>query len=408
MKSTFRILFYVRRNYVNRKGETGIMVRITLDGEITQFSSKLKVNPDNWDTKSGKVIGNTMEARQLNTILENIKASIIRHYREIEWQDTHVTAEKIRNAFLGVTVKAQMLLVVFKNHNDDLSKRIGKDITEAGVEKYQRTRQRLADFMNYQYKIKDIALKEINYNFVSYFETYLRSVHNCGVNTTAKYLQQLKHIITLAKNNGWIHADPFINFRIRFEKADRGYLLQEELEKMMQKKFSIKRLEQVRDIFVFSCFTGLAYVDVLNLRAEDITTSFDGKLWIIKKRQKTNVQSNILLLDIPKIILKKYEHSLSGHKLLPVITNQRMNSYLKEIADVCGIEKNLTFHLARHTFATTVTLAKGVPMETVSKMLGHTSIRTTQIYARITDSKIGNDMQALSEKLQGMDKILAI
>jgi site-specific recombinase XerD len=401
-------LFYVRRNYVNRKGETGIMVRITLDGEITQFSSKLKVNPDNWDTKSGKVIGNTMEARQLNTILENIKASIIRHYREIEWQDTHVTAEKIRNAFLGVTVKAQMLLVVFKNHNDDLSKRIGKDITEAGVEKYQRTRQRLADFMNYQYKIKDIALKEINYNFVSYFETYLRSVHNCGVNTTAKYLQQLKHIITLAKNNGWIHADPFINFRIRFEKADRGYLLQEELEKMMQKKFSIKRLEQVRDIFVFSCFTGLAYVDVLNLRAEDITTSFDGKLWIIKKRQKTNVQSNILLLDIPKIILKKYEHSLSGHKLLPVITNQRMNSYLKEIADVCGIEKNLTFHLARHTFATTVTLAKGVPMETVSKMLGHTSIRTTQIYARITDSKIGNDMQALSEKLQGMDKILAI
>ncbi|NOR75810.1 MAG: tyrosine-type recombinase/integrase [Draconibacterium sp.] len=408
MKSTFRILFYVRRNYVNKKGETGIMIRITLDGEISQFSSKLTVNPDNWNTKNGKVIGKSKEARHLNTTLENIRASIIRHYREIEWQDTYVTAEKIRNAFLGVTVKAQMLLVVFKNHNDDLSKRIGKDITEAGVEKYQRTRQRLVDFMICQYKIKDIALKEINYNFVSYFETYLRTVHNCGVNTTAKYLQQLKHIITLAKNNGWIHADPFINFRIRFEKADRGYLLQEELEKMMQKKFSIKRLEQVRDIFVFSCFTGLAYVDVRNLKAEDITTSFDGKLWIIKKRQKTNVQSNILLLDIPKIILKKYEHSLSGHKLLPVITNQRMNSYLKEIADVCGIEKNLTFHLARHTFATTVTLAKGVPMETVSKMLGHTSIRTTQIYARITDSKIGNDMQALSEKLQGMDKILAI
>ena len=148
--------------------------------------------------------------------------------------------------------------------------------------------------MIYQYKIKDIALKEINYNFVSYFETYIRTVHNCGVNTTAKYLQQLKNIITLAKNNGWIHADPFINFRIRFEKADRGYLAQEELEKMMQKKFSIKRLEQVRDIFVFSCFTGLAYVDVRNLKAEDIITSFDGKLWIIKKRQKTNVQSTIL------------------------------------------------------------------------------------------------------------------
>lgn len=408
MKSTFRILFYVRRNYVNKNGETGIMVRITLEGEIAQFSSKLNVNPDNWDTKRGKVTGNNKEARNLNDTLENIRASIIRHYREIEWQDTHVTAEKIRNAFLGVTVKTQMLLVVFKNHNDDLSKRIGKDITEAGVEKYMRTRQRLADFMMHQYKIKDIALKEINYNFISYFETYLRSVCNCGINTTAKYLQQLKHIITLAKNNGWLQSDPFVHFRIRFEKADRGYLLQKELETMMQKKFSIKRLEQVRDIFVFSCFTGLAYVDVRNLRAKDITTSFDGKLWIIKKRQKTNVQSNILLLDIPKMILKKYSNKITGDKLLPVITNQRINSYLKEIADVCGIEKNLTFHLARHTFATTVTLAKGVPMETVSKMLGHTSIRTTQIYARITDGKIGNDMQELSVKLKELNEMLTL
>jgi site-specific recombinase XerD len=408
MKSTFRILFYVRRNYINKKGETGIMVRITLDGEISQFSSKLNVNPENWDTKRGKVIGKTKETKNLNDTLENIKASIIRHYREIEWQDTHVTAEKIRNAFLGVTVKSQMLLVVFKNHNDDLSKRIGKDITEAGVEKYIRTRERLTDFMIHQYKIKDIALKEINYNFINYFETYLRSVHNCGVNTTAKYLQQLKHIITLAINNGWLQTDPFVNFRIRFEKADRGYLIQEELEILMQKKFSIKRLEQVRDIFVFSCFTGLAYVDVRNLKAKDIQTSFDGKLWIMKKRQKTNVQSNILLLDIPKMILKKYENKLHDEKLLPVITNQRINSYLKEIADVCGIEKNLTFRLARHTFATTVTLAKGVPMETVSKMLGHTSIRTTQIYARITNSKIGNDMNELAKKLEGMDKMLTL
>jgi len=166
MKSTFRILFYVRRNYINKKGETGIMVRITLDGEIALFSSKLNVNPDNWDTKSGKVTSNTKEARNLNDTLENIRASIIRHYREIEWQDTHVTAEKIRNAFLGVTVKAQMLLVVFKNHNEDLLKRIGKDITKAGVEKYQRTRHRLADYMMHQYKIKDIAIKEINYKIV--------------------------------------------------------------------------------------------------------------------------------------------------------------------------------------------------------------------------------------------------
>jgi len=409
MKSTFRILFYVRRNYVNKKGETGIMIRITLDGEISQFSSKLNVNPDNWDTKSGKVIGKTMDAKNLNATLESIKASIIRHYREIEWQDTHITAEKIRNAFLGVTVKTQMLLVIFKNHNDDLSKRIDKDITASGVEKYKRTRTRLADFMMHQYRIKDIALKEINYNFISYFETYLRSVCNCEINTTAKYIQQFKHIVALAKNNGWIHSDPFTNFKIRFKKVDRGYLTQDELTSIMQKKFAIKRLEQVRDIFVFSCFAGLAYIDVKNLNEKDIQKSFDGKLWIMKKRQKTDIQSNILLLDIPRMILDKYKGiMLQNNQLLPVISNQRLNSYLQEIADLCGIEKHLTFHLARHTFATTVTLAKGVPMETVSKMLGHTSIRTTQIYARITNSKIGNDMNELAKKLEGMDKMLTL
>jgi site-specific recombinase XerD len=252
----------------------------------------------------------------------------------------------------------------------------------------------------------DIPLREINYNFIYSFETYLATVWECRINTIAKYLQQLNHIVALAKNNGWIHSNPFTNFKIRFEKVDRGYLTQDELTTIMQKKLAIKRLEQVRDIFIFSCFTGLAYVDVKNLNEKDIKKSFDGKLWIMKKRQKTNIQSIILLLDIPKMILDKYKGMLRENKLLPVISNQRLNSYLIEIADLCGIEKHLTFHLARHTFATTVTLAKGVPMETVSKMLGHTSIRTTQIYARITDNKISHDMHELSEKLQGMDKML--
>lgn len=212
----------------------------------------------------------------------------------------------------------------------------------------------------------------------------------------------------LLRINVWIQSDPFTNFKIRFKKVDRGYLNQDELTTIMQKKFSIKRLEQVRDIFIFSCFTGLAYVDVRNLNEKDIQKSFDGKLWIMKKRKKTDVQSNILLLETPKRILDKYKGMQRVNQLLPIISNQRLNSYLKEIADLCGIEKHLTFHLARHTFATTVTLAKGVPMETVSKMLGHTSIRTTQIYARITDSKIGNEMQELSLKLEGMDKLLTL
>jgi integrase len=213
-------------------------------------------------------------------------------------------------------------------------------------------------------------------------------------------MQFFKRIIIIAKNNGWILADPFANYKIRISKVDRGYLSQEELDLLICKKFTIKRLEQVRDIFVFSCYTGLAYIDVKNLRESHIRTSFDGNLWIMTKRQKTNVNANIPLLDVPKLILDKYKNTLPNEAVLPVPSNQKLNSYLKEIADACGINKNLTFHLARHTFATTTTLAKGVPIESVSKMLGHTNIKTTQIYARITDGKLSHDMATLAKKIQ--------
>ncbi len=408
MKSTFKILFYARKNQVNKSGEVGIMIRVSVNGENTQFSSKLQIHQESWDPKRKMAIGRSTKANLINSTLDDIRASLTSYYREIERFESHVTPEKVRNAFLGITENKQMLIEVFKQHNEELIKRIGKGITIRSVDKYELSRKRLSCFIQYQYNINDIALNEIKYNFITQYETYLLSTCGYKVNTSAKYLLQLKHIITLAFNNGWIHADPFKNFKLRFEKVDRGYLTQQELNIMMQKRFTIQRIEQVRDIFVFSCFTGLAYIDVKNLTEKDVKISFDGKLWIMKKRQKTNVLSKILLLDVPKMILKKYKDKLSDGKLLPVITNQRMNSYLKEIADICGIEKNLSFHLARHTFATTITLSKGVPIETVSKMLGHTSIKTTQIYARITDSKIGNDMHELSEKLQGMDKMLSL
>ena len=408
MSYRFKVFFYARKNYVNKDGEVGVMVRISLDGQRTQFSSKLNVNPELWDAKASFVTGNSTTAHLINEKLREIKSELNFHFKELERQGTYVTVDKVRDVYLGVTASAQMLLIVFKRHNEELNLRIGKDISASGVEKYERTRTRLGEFLKYQYNLDDIPFKELNYNLIYSFETYLTTVWNCSVNTTAKYLQQFKHIIALAKNNGWIQSDPFTNFKIRFKKVDRGYLNQDELTTIMQKKFAIKRLEQVRDIFIFSCFTGLAYVDVKNLNEKDIQKSFDGKLWIMKKRQKTDVQSNILLLDTPKRILDKYKGMQRGNQLLPIISNQRLNSYLQEIADLCGIEKHLTFHLARHTFATTVTLAKGVPMETVSKMLGHTSIRTTQIYARITNSKIGNDMTELSKKLEGMDELLLL
>ena len=218
-------------------------------------------------------------------------------------------------------------------------------------------------------------------------------------------MQFFKRIILIARNNGILIGDPFANYKIRLEKVDRGYLSEDEIKIILKKKMVSERLEQVRDVFIFSCFSGLAYVDVANLKEDNIRKSFDGNLWIITKRQKTNTDVNVPLLDIPKMILEKYKGKLPNGKVLPIISNQKLNAYLKEIADVCGIKKNLTFHLARHTFATTTTLAKGVPIETVSKMLGHTNIETTQIYARITNNKISNDMQGLDKKFVGIENI---
>lgn len=218
-------------------------------------------------------------------------------------------------------------------------------------------------------------------------------------------MQFFKRIILIARNNGILIGDPFASYKIRLEKVDRGYLSEDEIKIILKKKMVSERLEQVRDVFIFSCFSGLAYTDVANLKQDNIRKSFDGNLWIITKRQKTNTDVNVPLLDIPKMILEKYKGKLPDGKILPIISNQKLNAYLKEIADVCGVKKNLTFHLARHTFATTTTLAKGVPIETVSKMLGHTNIETTQIYARITNNKISNDMQGLDKKFVGIEKI---
>lgn len=401
--STFKILFYLRKNYLNKNKQAGIMVRITLNGEITQFSSKLEADPNLWDTKAGKMSGNSLKARQLNTLLESIRFSITNHYREIERIEGYVTVEKVRNAYLGITTRQQTLLELYKKHNEDVQKLIGKSIAKATYEKHDRTCRRLEDFMQKQYHVRDIALKEINHSFITNFEAYLRSDCNCSENTTAKFIQFFRRIIIIAKNNGWIQIDPFANYSIRLKRVDRGYLTKEELTKIMQKEFSTKRLEQVRDIFIFSCFTGLAYIDVKNLTENNIITS-DGKQWICTHRQKTDTAVNVPLLKIPAAIIEKYKDVRYKSQLLPVLSNQKLNSYLKEIGDLCGIHKNITFHLARHTFATTTTLANGVPIETVSKMLGHTNITTTQIYARITNDKINRDMQKLSDRLQDIEQ----
>ena len=348
-KSTFKILFYLRKNYLNKEGKAGIMIRLSLNGEISQFSSKLDIEPDKWDTTLGKAKGNTQKARQLNETLEDIRASLKNHYRDIEVHESFVTVEKIRNAFLGITAKQRTLLELFKKHNEDARKLVGISKTPATLAKYDRCYRRLEEFMKVKYNISDISLKEIGHMFITDFENYLRSESKCNENAAAGGRRGGGGGGVIAKNNCWIYTDPFSNYKIRLKRVDRGYLTDAELQKIMKKKFPTKRLEQVRDVFLFSCYTGLSYVDVKELKASDIRISFDGKPWIMTHRHKTDTPVNVPLLKIPQAILQKYEGQLPKGQLLPVLSNQKLNSYLKEIADLCGINKNITFHLASHS-----------------------------------------------------------
>lgn len=408
MRSTFKILFYIKKNAIKSNGKAPVMARITLNGEIVQFSVKCEIDPVEWNPKAGKAIGRSASAIKLNGLLDNVRANLTQHYRDISDRDASVTAEKVRNAFLGLNAREDSLLDLFDHHVENLKAQVGKDVSRDTYMKYLRTRTRLYDFMKYKYNISDINLKEINHSFLCDFEVYLKTIHNCGQNTTVKFMQRFKSIILIAKSNGWIKADPFATYKLHFEKSEREYLTEPELEAIIKKQFPIKRLEVVRDIFIFSCFTGLAYVDVFNLREGNVRTTFDESLWIIGKRVKTGVTYRVPLLEIPLMIINKYKDTLPNDEVLPIISNQKMNSYLKEIAAVCGVDKNLSFHVARHTFATTVTLSKGVSIESVSKMLGHTNIKTTQIYARITDNKISEDMTNLAGKLKGLETKFAV
>ena len=405
MRSTFSVYFFAKKDKQKANGNYPIFVRITVDSVASRFNSKIDVPPTAWNAIAERAIGRSAEILKANRLLDDIKASLNTIYHDMQRRDNYVTAEKVKNEFLGHSENHDTILNLFEKHNDDVKQLIGISKTPATYQKYEVTRRHLAAFIQRKYNLSDISIKEITPMFITDFELYLRTVGKCGANTTAKFMQFFKRIIIIARNNGMIVGDPFANYKIRLERVDRGYLSEEELKIIMKKKLASERLTQVRDLFMFSSFCGLAYSDMAALTQDNIRTSFDGKLWIITKRKKTNTPVNVPLLDIPKMILKKYEGKLPNGKILPVISNQKLNAYLKEIADVCGIKKNLTFHLARHTFSTTVTLAKGVPIETVSKMLGHTNIETTQIYARITNSKIGNDMEGLSEKFTGIEKI---
>ncbi len=406
MRNTFRVLYYLKKGKETADGTVMIMARITVNGEVCQFSTKQKVKPSNWSKEMNRAIGRSSETVRINLLLDEIKGNIFRVYQEMLMRDNYVTAEKVRNAFVGNKTDCTTLLQLFNKNYEDMLQLQGKSVAKATLQKYKTTQNHIQNFIKHKYNISDIYVKEITPMFIRDFEVYMLSIGKCGVNTTAHFLQLLKRIVSMARENGLLLKDPFVNHKIRLKKVDRGYLNKEEIARLAQKEFGSERLEQVRDIFVFSCFTGLAYIDLKNLTEDNIIIGLDGNQWINTHRQKTDTKVVVPLMSIPKMILEKYKGKLKNGQILPVISNQKTNCYLKEIADICGIKKVMTSHLARHTFATTTTLSAGVPIETVSRMLGHTNIATTQIYARITNEKISKDMMGLSDQYEDIEDML--
>ena len=407
MKSIFRVVFYLRSNYVNKEGKTSVMLRIYLNNErLSLGSTGISVKSSQWDKEKERIKGRTTEALNTNLQLDNIASGLQSIFRRIEMSDV-VSLERIKSEFLCKKEEIDTLMQLFEKHNGDVAKQVGVSVGKATLQKYNVCKRHFSEFLEKQYKRSDLKLTELTYVVIREFDLYLRTEVGQNPNTATKTMKTFKTITLLGQKMGVLLHDPFMNHRFHIEPVNRGFLTDEEILCIAHKQINIPRLELIRDIFIFSCFTGLAYIDVSNLTPDHIVTLGD-KQWIMTQRQKTSVETNVLLLDIPKAIIAKYGgKTYRNGKLFPMLTNQKTNSYLKEIADICSIKKNLTFHLARHTFAT-MSLSKGVPMESVSKMLGHTNIRTTQIYARITNKKIEHDMEELADKLDKFNDAMGL
>jgi site-specific recombinase XerD len=396
-------LFYLKKRANSKEEKIPVYVRITCEGQRVELATGQKIQAKFWDPGEERAKGKADTIYKLNLELNEIEVKINNTVRYLKDCGEELSAEKIKNCFLGKTEKPVMLVDVFKEHNRKVAALVNQEFAPGTVTRYETTLKHTQDFMQWKYKINDIRVKEIDHRFISEFEFYLRSERKCNNNSALKYIKNFGKIIRICLASGWITINPFLNYKIKIKKVDRPFLSKEELETMAAKKFVSDRLELVRDIFLFSCYTGLAYIDVQQLKRSEVVQGFDGEQWIFTSRQKTDTPSRVPLLPYALTIIEKYrDHPQceDRDKALPILSNQKMNAYLKEIADVCGISKDLTFHIARHTFATTVTLLNGVPIESVSKMLGHTNIKTTQHYAKILDLKVGEDMGLLRKKLQ--------
>ncbi|RAW01080.1 site-specific integrase [Pseudochryseolinea flava] len=379
-----------------------IYIRITINGKRTEISIKRKIERERWDSNAGRVKGTKEDAREINSLIDTWIFKIHKAYKDLIQKDHIVNGEMIKNILLGINENKKSLLQAFVTHNEIIRSRIGIDFSKSTFTRYETTKDHVSNFLKYFYKVEDVLFDKLSYSFITDFEHYLKVVRKCNHNSTLKYIRNFRKIINDAVRRDWLHTDPFKAYKVKLKDTKRTFLTKEELQAIEQKVLGNERLTQVRDVFVFCCYTGLAHVDVTKLSPKQIVLSNDGQCWINIDRTKTGNPSNIPLLPKALQLIEKYKANpmaVSRNKSFPVITNQRMNGYLKEVATLCGIDKKLTFHVARHTFATTVTLSNGISLETVSSMLGHKNFKTTQIYAKVVQEKISAEMKELQRKL---------
>ena len=403
-RNTLSVLFIIKKAKLLKNGEAPICMRITVNKRVAEVMIKRSIPVDLWNQKKECSKGKDRVATELNLYINTVRAKVLQIHRELEIDNKPITADIIKDCFYGRDKVQRSLLEVYAEHNEKCRALIGKEYTKSTVTKFDTSINRLKEYIRSCYHRDDIMLAELDGQFIRDFDFWLKTEKHCQNNSALKHLKNLKKVVRIALANDWIKKDPFYGIHFKQEEVNVEFLSREELDILMNKEFAIQRLEQVRDIFVFCCFTALAFVDVQQLSREHLTKDNNGALWIRKARQKTNQMCNIPVLSIPQRILRKYEDNAECIKkgvLLPVISNQRMNAYLKEIADLCGITKRLTTHVARHTAATVVFLANDVSMENVSKILGHSNIRMTQHYAKVLDSSIMRDMANVERNFIG-------
>ncbi len=402
MRIQMNLLFYLKKRSSYKSGPVAIYLRFNINGQRAETSTGKTCEPSRWNAQAGRASGTKEDIRTLNAYLDSLQTQAQELFRNMQIREEVLTAENVKNRFTGKEEKARTLVAVFEDHNQKMESLVGQEFEKSTLQRYNTCLTHVQDFLKLQYNLSDIPVDKITFKVLNDFEYYLRSIRKCGNNSAIKYVKNLGKIVRICIGNGWLTVDPYTNYKPKTKKTQRTVLTEEELIRLAEKQFSVERLSQVRDIFIFSCYTGLAYIDARKLKRSEVIKGIDGNLWIYTNRQKTDTLSRIPVLPAASAIIEKYaDHPQSVNKglLLPVMSNQKMNAYLKEIADLCRIHKPLTFHIARHTFATTVTLNNGVPIESVSKMMGHTSIKTTQIYAKVMDHKISEDMENLKQKL---------